>query len=651
MEKEEQRIFQNGKELLAGCIEKLNQNQNREVGGNVALYPTVIVMLGEQSRGYTKYIKDTLEDNWNNSYFLEYISVIKEETGWKCSILAEIENKKMQWDTVEGSPNETICRAVVKMLQQDERVFQEKSSIKMEFILDSTEEEGQAYYHLYLEAQNYLQTANLKTLFFMLDQNPGEKKNRKTEELLQCIHLERKENSGTIYLLSNYLTSGTILGENKIWQNYRLAADIILLGGSKNSESRYVSKLYNGIKTAAYALVTKPTDEIAAVSLKTLLREMYNQEKQKYTKELSEQEIQERLGIMATQEFYVAEQIFQEKIAPFLPLPEHLLYLPFRSERELKELQKMEQISTKEADICTMGGWSAFVQKNYLCLIEQFWKSEKEVQIVREQIQNLCYQAFSIFEWEDIMQREEYLRQLLQKELCFEGVYTKASFTEKLHKSALYQCKREFYKTIKQIFVQEFEQILFQVKQYKKQYLECEKEVQQESLITGEENLSIKKLYTNEVKQYIEYRQTAHLGKTAFLEVFTIQQRKEEFLSAVWKVFLDLVHRELFYYDFEKELDFRMNRMAENHRQIYVATELQKTLSGSIRFRSLTDALRKTSCFYLIHGRANYAKQLANQDGNGRDFMLFYLNRSDCMEQIEIYDITKREVLDLIQKN
>ena len=126
---------------------------------------------------------------------------------------------------------------------------------------------------------------------------------------------------------------------------------------------------------------------------------------------------------------------------------------------------------------------------------------------------------------------------------------------------------------------------------------------------------------------------------------------KEEFLSAVWKVFLDLVHRELFYYDFEKELDFRMNRMAENHRQIYVATELQKTLSGSIRFRSLTDALRKTSCFYLIHGRANYAKQLANQDGNGRDFMLFYLNRSDCMEQIEIYDITKREVLDLIQKN
>ena len=156
MDREEQRIFHNGKELLEGCIEKLNENQSREVGGNVALFPTVIILLGEQCRPYMECIKSTLEDNWNNSRFLQYVSIVKEHAGWKCSVLAGIESgKQTQWETVEREPNDCICHAVVKMLQQDERVFKEKSSIKMEFLLDSTEEEGQAYYNLYLEAQNY----------------------------------------------------------------------------------------------------------------------------------------------------------------------------------------------------------------------------------------------------------------------------------------------------------------------------------------------------------------------------------------------------------------------------------------------------------------------------------------------------------------
>ncbi len=176
MEHQEQRIFHNGKELLEGCIEQLNQNQSREVGGNVARFPTVIIFLGEQSKPYMEWIKRTLDDNWNNSRFLQYISIVRENHNWSCSVLTGTKQGEVEWKLAEGSPNDRICKAVVEMLQLDERVFREKSSIKMEFVLDSTEQELQTYWQLYLTIQNNLQAENRKTLFFMLDQNPGRKR-------------------------------------------------------------------------------------------------------------------------------------------------------------------------------------------------------------------------------------------------------------------------------------------------------------------------------------------------------------------------------------------------------------------------------------------------------------------------------------------
>ena len=57
----EKKVLHNGRELLESCTIGLNENQSGEMGGNVALYPTVVVMLGERCKAYTKFIKDTLE--------------------------------------------------------------------------------------------------------------------------------------------------------------------------------------------------------------------------------------------------------------------------------------------------------------------------------------------------------------------------------------------------------------------------------------------------------------------------------------------------------------------------------------------------------------------------------------------------------------
>lgn len=654
----EKKVLHNGRELLESCTIGLNENQSGEMGGNVALYPTVVVMLGERCIEYTKYIKDTLDDNWNNSGFLQYVSIEKSGDDWSCARLTDVDKKRtIQWSCVEGEPAEVVSKAIVDMLEEDDRIFRDKSRIKMEFVMDAVEEDGGAYYDLYLGLKNGLHSEDLKTFFLMLDQKPEDNKNEKTARMLHYVVENRTKpgvDGGTTYLLSNYLDNGSILGENKIWQNYRLLADIILLGGTRANaaESGYVTNLYNGVKTASYALVPKPTDEIAAVALQALMREMHEQEKERYSKELTDKEVRERLGMKVTGGFALAEEIFKEKIMRHLPSPEELRYLPFRSEKELREMQRAERISDKMADDCTMGVWPLVQQEKYVDVAERFLENEEELDMLRKRIQELLYSAFSLFEVRMMIPRRDLIRAMLREELNSEGESVRVDYTEKLHKKAVYECRKCFYEKTKQILSEEFDRMLDDTKRYGELYARCEREVQQGRIMTEDNDVSIERTYTNEVKLYVNNKQKINAGDSAFPEVFNPRLEQEGLLEAIQNAFMKMIGEEIYRYDFERELDFRMNNMTDVNRQIYVTQELQKALEGSIRLKdqSMNNLGMKISCFYMINKSADYARQLANQEGHGRDFMLFNLNRTDCIEQIEIYNITQAEKLHLSQQ-
>ena len=183
-------------------------------------------------------------------------------------------------------------------------------------------------------------------------------------------------------------------------------------------------------------------------------------------------------------------------------------------------------------------------------------------------------------------------------------------------------------------------------------YARCEREVRQERIMTEDNDVSIERTYTNEVKGYVSNRQKGSTGDSAFPEVFNPRLEQEGLLDAIRNAFMKMIGEDIYRYDFERELDFRMNNMTDVNRQIYVTQELQKALEGSIRLKdqSMNNVGMKMSCFYMINKSADYARQLAGQEGHGRDFMLFNLNRTDCIEQIEIYNITQAEKLHLNQQ-
>lgn len=646
---ENKRMFQSGKELLDKCIYKLNENQKGEAGGNVAKHPVVVIMMGEKSRVFTKYIKNTLDDNWNNARFLQYLNVVKEGEQFYCYSLKEAENDELlQWNLNADNFEDQLNKAIVEMLEADEKIFQDRNSVKLEYVLDATEADGKEYVDLYRKINSHLHSKELKTLFLMIDQRPANNNANDSDKLLQYIVENRNENMGTVYLLSNYLKSGRMLGEKYIFENYRLIANIILLGGNRGGSVSYKQNLYNGIKTVSYALVTKPTDEIAAVALQTMLAHIYEEEKSNnLSKEMTEKEVRERLKFDQYNGIELAEKIFKEKIEYKFPMAESFLYLPFQSEKDCKECMKDTRISIRELDFRTYGAASSFIRVNYEELVEQLFEDSEKVAECREQIRQEVQNSFDFFDFRNLDNGRNIVKSLMSTEYHSGGSGARDDFALNIHNRAVYKCKKVFYERIYSLYEDVIYELVDSASRLDSIYEECEKEIQKEWIVTGDESESVEKVYKNLVKEFVRSQKKVNEHCSIFPSVFNPDNTKEDLLQEFWNIFCSLVKLKEFSYDFEQEVDFRMDSMNETQRHEFT-NELQEKLDGSIRLRNAIDVeTMRMSCYYLINESADYANNLKQADGNGTEYTLFDLNRTDCIEQLEIYNIIKPELLHL----
>ena len=220
-----------------------------------------------------------------------------------------------------------------------------------------------------------------------------------------------------------------------------------------------------------------------------------------------------------------------------------------------------------------------------------------------------------------------------------------------MFQQAVFESRKTFYGKIKQLYWEELEKQIDAAKRLEEYYQECLKEIQREMIVTGEESESVKKTYADLVKEYVGSHRRVNERKTAFPEIFRAENTKEELLAAFWNVFRDMIRIEAYSYDFEKEVDLRMGNTNEIGRNQLVTQELKKQLDGSIRLKNIIDLVMvKVSCYYLISENAKYASNLRQSDSNGRDYTLFGLNRTDSIEQMEIYNISNPELIRLTRE-
>lgn len=661
--KKTQQNFQNGKQLLQGCISRLNENQRGETGGNVALYPTVVLFLGTKSSSSMKYMKATLDDNWNNARFLQYLNVVKADGGWKCFALAgeaasgigECKTCGIEgfvWELQGGAWDEVLDNAIVQMLEAEEKIFYNRTTIKMEYVLDAAEEDSISYFELYDKTVNRLQADERKTLYLMLDQRPGDCRADASDGLLQYMvahsHGREQAGGGTVYLLSNYLQSGQMLGERGAWQNYRLAADLMLLGGNRREAQGAVSKLYHGFKTVSYALVTKPVEEIAAVCLRTLLHELYETEQKRLYRKLPASEVSKRMQMDRRQGFAFLEELFLKELLPKLPKEEDWRYLPFRSVQDCRRFFRGAGVSLEAADEMTCGAASAFLDSAYREPARQFLSDEGHLAQCRAQIEELFTARFAYFELLYAKEQDDDgFSRIFLSEYRFAGFAAKDGPCRRLHMLGIYESKRLFYEKMKQMMAQVAAQKMQQAQVFQEMYAACRKEVQKECIVTGDESRSVENYYGKITAEYVQRQQKEDADAPAFPEVFCINNSKKELLGAVWDVFSGLIRDKVFDSDFEQELDARMDGMDEKQRHAFVAEELRKKLEGSRRLHnSIELPMAEAGCYYMVNASADYARTL--QQADSREYVLFDLSRTDCIEQLKIYDILKPEQLHLV---
>ena len=631
----EQKNRTGGKELVRGCIKLLNVEQQVDGGSNRALYPVILVFFGDETQQFQPAVQDTLEDNWNNAKFLKYLGITKKEEGFLCRDLASGEES---CDT-----DSFLEQAVVEMLATDEYVFENKNRVKFEFVLCGEDENAESYYRFMLELNRSHSYSVLKTLYLMMDESEREKK-LKTRRLLAYITENRRQTVnqlGTIYLLSNYLKNGSMLMKSRLLLNYRLVADIILLGGNRgeNGQKAMIQAVYQGdcLKTAAYALVEKPIRNIAIVSLLSLMEKLQEQGelacRQLPGRDfIFGEELKKRLGIQPGR-IECLEEIFQREISRNLPKAEEISLLAYLSEKDDREIHQDKQASWDELDRRTGGNWSLFYEENYKKnaekkLQEPEFRENCRKQITAEWKKQIGYlDALYGLKNGDILQVIEEMR-------VVSSVRIGNTLEETMHFKATAELKKLFYGELKPLLTEIILWFEQKAEELKENYENLMNEVRQEDMDDRVQKKSIQRYYENVVDMFLKKDEGRCLK-----EIFQLEYSRGELEEAIKGLFGRLIKDNPVYgYSFEKELEERMDGAGEQERMLMVTNELEQNIEdyGRLHWNQFTYTNQTRGTYYLVNRKADYAKKLKD---NSSEYSLFHLNRADCIEKIAIYDL------------
>lgn len=622
-----------GRRLVRSCIGHLNKIQGMDSGENRALYPVIMVFFGKEAAEQFSTVRDTLDDNWQNADFLKYLNIVKSENGFVC--------KDLVTGVEADDPSAFAEEAVVEMLGTDDYIFEDKGRIRFEFILSGEDVNAIEYYDFMVHMKLSSQYSIFKTMFIMMDESVLEKR-RNIRQLLKYI-TENRENTkrdlGTIYLLSNFLKNGNYLLRQRVALNYRLVADLVLLGGNRgtdgNNHAVKAVESYDRIKTAAYALVEKPIRNITIISLRKMMRYLMEQNEKDYRETAGDsmqqaEKIQKKLGIQPGK-ISCVEEIFQESIIRNFPQAQEIQYLAYLSEQEYKNIHKEKRVTPTALDRATGGSWTLFYEENYKNKVEELLSDEKFMSDCMDRIEK---------EWRSALDYGDALYGLedgrvkgtVEEFNSAAAVPGGNTVEESMHFWAVGEAKKVFYSGM----IQRLSRLLAEIHQnavrFEKLYKNLEDEVRKEDIDDSEGKKDIRGYYEHLAENFL--RKT---GTQTSAEIFQLKNDLEKIIKSLENVFKRLIGSDkIFAMSFEKELQTRLNTISDVDRVLQIKNVLESKIEDLVRLHWNTTSYENNirGIYYLVNEKAEYAREL-----DAATSSIFHLNRTDCIEKIAIYDL------------
>ena len=622
-----------GRKLLRSCINQLNKITKTDSGSNHALYPVITIFLGQQTAGQFSTVKDVLDTNWQNGEYLKYLQIVKKEKKNYCRDLVT--------GVSSDIPSAFMEHALVEMLGTDEYIFRDKSRVRLEFILAGEEDGAEEYFDLMLQPGLSSRYNLVKTIFIMLDESEKDKRQRICKFLGYVTEKRKSAKSefGAVYLLSNYLKDGNVLLDYRMSLNYRLVADLILLGGNQGADkhSNVESSIegYNVIKTAAYALVEKPVRSIAIVSLIKIMNCLMEENLRTYQSLIgdaiqSADKLQEKLDIRRGK-IQCLETIFQENIIKAFPSPFELSYLAYINKREFREVHKEKQISFARLNQATGGNWSLFYEENYTKELDRLLSDGDFMTQCMDKIENGWR---SVLTYEDILYGLEDNRVLeALREFTVSGSFAGGrSIEESIHLEAVEEMRKRFYSHMLKRLTELLRSFHQEAQQFNQIYSELNAELQKEVLDEGDQNI---KSHYEHLAELFLHQEKSEISR----QIFRIENTGEKLYQKLAQLFGSLITSDpIFFFFFEQEMQARLNTMSGEDRVLMVKNVLEEKIENKIRLHGSNTSYESNlrGIFYLMNRDAEYAREL---DSDSRSFTIFHLKRTDCIEKIAIYDL------------
>lgn len=392
------------KSLLSGEME---ESFRRGIINNMPRVPMVVVYTDEEAKKAKEEIDPILQHIWGDRK--KAIVQIAMEGGMFSDA-----------DSGESLAEEEVQELIDNMYASDNS-FRDMSRICAVFIhATATCDDADMFqerFECVHQIEEFISDNLLTTSIVFLDESG---KYRKTAgEIRNYLGdlLEQKNNPyASTFLLSNRLSSGSLLAGKRITENYSMAGWIILLlNGAGAGYEPDLSLFYPVGKeyylTAAFSEVNRPNDAICNIVLHTMLtwidRRMCSQGKMK-NRNLDIEDLYQRLEISGGQARFL-EDFFQQNIVDRIPPVDAVRYLPKRSIGEMD----IDAMDFESVDRETMGGCSAMLVG--LCLFDRKMKDS----LVRF-VQNYIRNRLSASERERVLSVsniQELLRQLRPGEL------------------------------------------------------------------------------------------------------------------------------------------------------------------------------------------------------------------------------------------
>jgi len=323
-------------------------------------------------------------------------------------------------------------------------------------------------------------------------------------------------------------------------------------------------------------------------------------------------------------------------------------FFPFASDKGIQEVKKEKINSLKVLDGMTMGVAQCYVDQYYMKPVRQLFENEDRKKKIYKDIIEFFIARFSYTEMKNMLDRKQIIVEKLKRPII-QDIRKDGDITRIFASSAANNSKELFYEYFKELLADAFLRVLEYAEEWEEYYLQIKKEMDKIRNISGDKEPTIETYYTEVIRSYVEDKEK--VGGSAFPKVFRITNTKEQILQEVYNEYIELLYSQpVFRYDFENEVQHRVDNMSPQDQQRFVREELISQIEGSIRLNNIINlSEQRLVNFYLINPNAKYAEYLRKDPGyETGSYQLYNLNRTDCIEQLEIYSIPNVDLVHLV---